>query len=92
MQVTYEPCFSTGLRREEERAKQLQDEEKARQLRAAMETNKREREKKEKALRIQEKLRQMGICPAGFHWLDQGNGWYRCSAGGHTARIDSLGL
>ena len=80
------------LRREEERAKQLQDEEKARQLRAAMETNKREREKKEKALRIHEKLRQMGICPAGFHWLDQGNGWYRCSAGGHTAHIDNLGL
>lgn len=30
----------------------------------------------------QEALRRMGVCPAGFKWRRQGNGW-RCSAGGH---------
>eukprot|EP00903_Cladosiphon_okamuranus_P022101 g20323.t1 len=44
------------------------------------------KEEKERKLALerasQEALRQMGVCPAGYQWTRQGNGW-RCSAGGH---------
>lgn len=50
---------------------------------AALQKAKEERERKlalEKA--AQAALRRMGVCPAGYQWLREGNGW-RCSAGGH---------
>lgn len=42
-------------------------------------------------VKAQEKLRCMGICPAGFRWIKQSGG-YRCSAGGHFVGNAQLGF
>ena len=42
-------------------------------------------------VRAQEKLRSMGICPAGYRWIKQSGG-YRCSAGGHFVGNMELGF
>jgi hypothetical protein len=47
-----------------------------------------ERRRKEEA-KAQTKLRQMGICPAGFRWIKQSTG-YKCSAGGHFVSKEAL--
>ena len=49
-----------------------------------------ERKKKQEAV-AQKKLRDMGICPAGFRWVKQDSG-YRCTAGGHFVSNDALGM
>ena len=41
---------------------------------------------------IQAKLRAVGRCSMGYDWIEVGNGHYRCSAGGHTAHIDEIGI
>lgn len=41
-----------------------------------------EENKKKEEARKQEKLRIMGICPAGYRWIKQPGG-YKCSAAGH---------
>jgi hypothetical protein len=48
-------------------------------LRKAREEEERKRKEEAKA---QQKLRQMGVCPAGFHWITQSAG-YRCAGGSH---------
>jgi hypothetical protein len=48
-------------------------------LRKAREEEERKRKEEAKA---QQKLRQMGVCPAGFHWIKQSAG-YRCAGGSH---------
>lgn len=54
--------------------------------RARDETLRKAKEERERQLAVeratQAALRRMGVCPAGFQWRRQGNGW-RCSAGGH---------
>ena len=32
----------------------------------------------------QEKLKLVGNCSAGYAWIHEGGGHYRCAAGGHT--------
>ncbi|KAF2260255.1 P-loop containing nucleoside triphosphate hydrolase protein [Lojkania enalia] len=49
-----------------------------------------EREK-EKDRKAQKKLRDLGICPAGFLWIKQAGG-YRCSGGIHFLSDAQLGL
>lgn len=39
---------------------------------------------------IQQKLQQMGLCPAGFDWIEQSGG-YRCSGGSHYISNSQLG-
>jgi hypothetical protein len=42
-------------------------------------------------LKAQEKLRHMGVCPVGFRWIKQAEG-YRCAGGGHFVGNEALGL
>lgn len=49
-----------------------------------------ERQKKEE-VRVQTKLRQMGVCDAGFRWIKQANG-YRCAGGSHFVGNGALGI
>ncbi|CAG8959271.1 hypothetical protein HYFRA_00012629 [Hymenoscyphus fraxineus] len=68
------------LRAERER---IQNEIKKRQ------TQEMERRKKEE--RAQQKLRQMGVCVAGFRWIKQGGG-YRCAGGSHWVSDAQIGV
>jgi hypothetical protein len=48
-------------------------------------------EERRKEAQAQRKLREMGICLAGFRWVKQAGG-YRCTAGGHFVSDALLGL
>eukprot|EP00834_Sanchytrium_tribonematis_P005095 NODE_287_length_10726_cov_0.240614.p6 type:complete len:118 gc:universal NODE_287_length_10726_cov_0.240614:7226-7579(+) len=37
---------------------------------------------KQKEKKIQEKLKHIGHCPVGYHWI-KSNGGYRCAGGSH---------
>ena len=81
-------------RRKQEEEKQKQEEERRKE---EEETRKQEEEKrkqeemqKQEAV-VQEKLRCMGICPAGYQWIKQPGG-YRCAAGSHFVTDAQLGL
>lgn len=43
---------------------------------------KRAKEERQHEMKAQRKLRQMGVCVAGFNWVKQGGG-YRCTGGTH---------
>ena len=49
-----------------------------------------ERRRKEEA-RVQHKLREMGVCVAGFRWIKQSSG-YRCAGGSHFISNAALGI
>ncbi|KAG2354583.1 P-loop containing nucleoside triphosphate hydrolase protein [Suillus spraguei] len=49
-----------------------------------------ERRRREEA-RVQQKLREMGVCIAGFRWIKQSQG-YRCAGGSHFISNDQLGI
>jgi len=40
------------------------------------------KDEEDKQKKMQEKLREMGVCPAGYEWLREGGGW-RCAGGSH---------
>ena len=88
---------------ENERAAILREREKARlkeqtarrarekaaaELQAKKEEEKRQREQEAKA---QRKLRELGVCSAGFRWIKMGDG-YRCAGGAHFVSASQLGL
>ena len=50
-----------------------------------------EEEKRRKEREAQKKLRNMGVCCAGFRWIKQPLG-YRCAGGSHYVSNDQLGL
>ena len=52
---------------------------------------KRQQEAKRREQRAQEKLRQMGVCVAGYRWIKQ-QGGYRCAGGSHFVGENQLGL
>lgn len=47
--------------------------------------------KRQQDLAVQKKIRSMGICPAGFRWHKQSNG-YRCAGGSHYLSNSELGI
>lgn len=47
------------------------------------------REERRKHAAIQKKLQEMGLCPAGFEWIENSTG-YVCSAGGHSISHEQL--
>ncbi|KAI9676184.1 MAG: hypothetical protein M1817_000929 [Caeruleum heppii] len=50
-----------------------------------------EREQREQERKAQAKLREMGVCVAGFRWIKQ-EGGYRCAGGSHFVGVEELGL
>ncbi|KAH0495908.1 hypothetical protein TgHK011_009433 [Trichoderma gracile] len=75
-------------RRKLEEARKKAEEARNRILRQLIEQEERRKEEVKKLA----KIRALGICPMGFNWIKQGDG-YRCSAGGHflsNAEIDKF--
>ena len=75
------------MRQKAVEAKRRADEE-ALRLKKLMEERQRAQQQEQKA---QERLRQMGVCPAGFRWIKQSGG-YRCGGGSHFVTDTQLGI
>lgn len=54
-------------------------------------TREREEQRRKEEAKAQKKLREMGVCPAGFRWFKVGSGW-RCGGGSHWVDDAALGL
>lgn len=82
------------LRRRQEAARLAEQRARIARERAQAE---RERLRREEEARVrteakaQEKLRQMGVCCAGFQWIKQHSG-YRCAGGSHFVSDSQLGM
>jgi hypothetical protein len=78
--------------REEARIRHEMERRAQEELLAELESQRRagEEERRKEAM-AQQQLRTLGICPAGFRWIKQSDG-YRCSAGGHFVTDLELGL
>lgn len=78
--------------REEARIREMKA--KAERERIQRELERRKKEEKERRKReelAQNRLREMGVCEAGFRWIKQSGG-YRCAAGGHWVADSQLGI
>ncbi|OJA15475.1 hypothetical protein AZE42_06349 [Rhizopogon vesiculosus] len=78
--------------REEARLRELQAkaaQEKA--LAAWKEKQQEEERRKREEAKVQQKLRQMGVCVAGFQWIKQSGG-YVCAGGSHFISDAQLGI
>lgn len=75
--------------------KRQQEEMRLRGLKALAERQKIEealearRKEEMKEARAQQKLRNLGVCPVGFHWIKQSGG-YRCAGGSHWVNDAAL--
>lgn len=68
---------------EEERLRREREWRQQMEIAARMEQDRRNREKeRRKEQAVQNKLREMGVCVAGFRWIKQATG-YRCAGGSH---------
>ena len=63
-------------------------EKAAAELQAKKEEERKQREQEAKA---QQKLRELGVCSAGFRWIKMGSG-YQCAGGAHFVSASQLGL
>ncbi|KAG5637751.1 hypothetical protein H0H81_003389 [Sphagnurus paluster] len=78
--------------REQARLKQLEALQEQRRLAAALEERRRvEEERRKKEAKAQSALRAMGVCVAGFRWINMGSG-YRCAGGSHFVSNAHLGI
>jgi len=50
-----------------------------------------EEQRRRQEVAVQRKLRDMGVCPAGYRWIKQRSG-YRCGGGSHFVSNSELGL
>lgn len=79
-------------RHEEARLRELKAKEERARIAAALEANRKEEERKRREeARVQQKLREMGVCVAGFRWIKQASG-YRCAGGSHFIANAQLGI
>lgn len=79
-------------KREEARIREMEAKAVRERIQKELERRqKKEQERRRLEQQAQAKLREMGICPAGFRWIKQIGG-YRCSAGGHWVTDGQLGL
>ncbi|KAG4441429.1 hypothetical protein IFR05_003116 [Cadophora sp. M221] len=79
-------------RREEARIREVEARARAQRLREDLERRvKEERERRKTEEKAQTKLREMGVCVAGYRWIKQAGG-YRCAGGFHYVSDDQLGI
>lgn len=48
--------------------------------------------RKQEEAKVQTTLRNMGVCPQGFQWIEQSDGGYRCRGGSHYVSKSRLGI
>lgn len=78
--------------REEARVREMEAKAERERVRQELERRKRaEEERRQKEELAQRKLRQMGVCVAGFKWIKQSGG-YRCAGGSHWVGDSQLGM
>ncbi len=78
--------------REEARIREMEAKAERDRIRRELERRKKEEEESRKKEELaQSKLRQMGVCVAGFRWIKQAGG-YRCAAGAHWVDDSLLGI
>ncbi|KAM5494308.1 hypothetical protein MaudMau93_000324 [Microsporum audouinii] len=76
--------------REEARIREIEAKAEAERIRRELERKRQEEEQKRKKEELaQRKLREMGVCVAGFRWINQ-NGGYRCAGGAHWVSDSQL--
>jgi hypothetical protein len=82
------------IERQLEEARRREAEVRAARERAAAALKKKQREEEEKRRKeqeIQQKLNHIGLCPVGFRWIRQENG-YICAGGTHFVSHSQLGM
>lgn len=78
--------------REQARIQQMEAKAERERAHRELERRKQEEEKRRKKEELaQRKLREMGVCVAGFRWIKQGGG-YRCAGGSHWVNDSQLGI
>lgn len=76
--------------REEARIREMEAKAKAERIRRELERKRQEQEQKRKKEELaQRKLREMGVCVAGYQWIKQSGG-YRCAGGTHWVSDSQL--
>ncbi|KAH7348505.1 NFX1-type zinc finger-containing protein 1 [Rhexocercosporidium sp. MPI-PUGE-AT-0058] len=79
-------------RREEARIREVEAHARAERLRKEFERKvEQERERRKTEEKAQTKLREMGVCVAGFRWIKQAGG-HRCAGGSHYVSDSQLGI
>ncbi|KAK4983645.1 hypothetical protein LTR50_007102 [Elasticomyces elasticus] len=77
---------------EQEKALRLAEEAERERIYRVLEKRKQDEEERRKKEELaQSRLRQMGVCVAGFNWIKQGGG-YRCAGGTHWVDDSQLGM
>ena len=82
------------IERQLEEARRCEAEVRAARERAAAALRKKQQEeeaKQRKEQEIQQKLKHIGLCPVGFPWVREANG-YRCTGGTHFVSHGQLGM
>ncbi|KAF8065345.1 P-loop containing nucleoside triphosphate hydrolase protein [Lyophyllum atratum] len=78
--------------REAQRLKEIAARQERERLEAALKARREAEDKaKKQEAKVQAKLRQMGVCVAGFRWQNMGSG-YRCAGGSHYIDNAQLGI
>jgi hypothetical protein len=78
--------------REEARIREMEAKAERERIQRELERRKQEEEERRKKEELaQDRLRQMGVCVAGFRWTKQAGG-YRCDGGGHWVDDSQLGI
>ena len=78
------------LKRQREEAR-LREQRALRARDEALRLLKAEQQRQQRERSVQVKLREMGVCCAGFQWIKQARG-YRCAGGSHFVSNGQLGL
>lgn len=78
--------------REQARIREMEAKAERERVHRELERRKQDEEKRRKKEELaQSRLREMGVCVAGFRWIKQGGG-YRCAGGTHWVNDSQLGI